>query len=119
MGDSGCLFMHALFERLKGDLFVLLLPILYLLEDIPDVELHATNEWHLKHKGSHEVIEYIAAFLLQVYGLILFKVPEDLIVSHGQLHHSIDFSFQFILVELFESGEVLIALSHFLSLIFA
>lgn len=36
--------MHALFERLKGDLFVLLLPILYLLEDIPDVELHATNE---------------------------------------------------------------------------
>lgn len=75
--------MHAFFKRFKGNLFMLFLPVLDFLQDVPHVELHAPDERHLKHKGSHEVIENIAAFLLKVNVLIFFEFPEDLVVSHG------------------------------------
>lgn len=98
---------------------MLLLSFLYLLQDISHVKLHASDEGHLQHKGTHEVIEYLTAFFLEVYCLVLLEIVEDLVVGHRQLHHSIDLTLQFFFVSLFEILEIIELLSialHFLFL---
>lgn len=94
-----------------------LLSIFHLLQDVSNIELHASDERNLKYKGSHEVVKYITAFFLQIYSLIFFKASQNLIMSHRQFHHAINLSFQLIFIQLFEGSKAFIALSHFFSLI--
>ncbi len=49
---------------------MLFLLVLHLLQDGPHIELHASDEGHLQHKGPHEVVEHVAALLLQVHSLV-------------------------------------------------
>lgn len=76
------LLVHADSQSIKGYFFVLLLSFLYLLEDVSNVELHASDKGHLQHEGTHEVVKNIAAFFLEVNCLILLEIVENLVVSH-------------------------------------
>lgn len=113
------LLVHADSQSIKGYFFVLLLSFLYLLEDVSHVELHASDKRYLQHKGTHEVVKDIAALFLEVNCLVLLEIVEDLVVSHCQLHHTIDLTLQFFLISLFEILEIVELLSktlHFLLL---
>lgn len=56
---GGCL------ELLQGDLSVVLLLVLDLLEDVVDVELNALHEGQLEDEDPHDVVEYVVGLILQ------------------------------------------------------
>lgn len=98
---------------------MLLLSLLYLLEDVSHVELHASDEGYLQYEGTHEVVENIAALFLEVHCLVLLEIVEDLVVGHCQLHHTVDLTLQLFLISLLEILEIVEFLSetlHFLLL---
>lgn len=59
------------------------------LEDAAYVELHAAYEGHLKNEGTHEIVEHFIALPLQLHSLVIFQIPQEFVVGHGQLHHAI------------------------------
>ena len=83
--------MHPLLQRLQSHFFMLFLSVFHLLQNIAHVKLHTPNEGHLKYKCTHEVIENIAALLLQINSLVLVQSLQNVVVSHGKAHHSINF----------------------------
>lgn len=91
MSHCRSLFMHPLLQRLQSHFFMLFLSVFHLLQNIAHVKLHTPNEGHLKYKGTHEVIENIAALLLQINSLVLVQSLQNVVVSHGKAHHSINF----------------------------
>lgn len=87
--------------------------LFHFLEDAAHVELHAADEWHFEYKCAHEVIEYLAPFLLQVNRLVLFQISEQLVMRHGEFHHAVYLSFQFLLIALFEGAQIIVFFCKF------
>jgi hypothetical protein len=69
-----------------------LLSLLDALEDSSHIKLHTADEGDFKDKCTHKAVEDFAALLFQVDCFIVLEITEYLVVSHGQFHHSIDFS---------------------------
>lgn len=109
--QKGCdrrrFFSHARLQSFEGYFFMLFLLIFDFLQDSSYIELHTPDKTDLQHKCSHEVVKHICSLPLQVYSFIFVKGLQNSVMSHRQLHHSINLRLELVFMQLFKRAYIL------------